>query len=171
MKRTFAAVITAVTASTSIWLAASASADAATVAHAKPKPPPAPSAALHVVPRWTYLHGGKLAVIATCSERRDLRVVSSTMLPHPVVLRKGGNLLIKIGNKTNPGKYVITLWCANSHHLIDALDVKQVKIYKRFGRFKQPAPPGLPKHFKANVTITAGPPAPARNARGKKKHH
>jgi hypothetical protein len=171
MKRTFAAVITAVTASTSIWLAASAYADAATVAHAKPKLPSAPSAALHVVPRWTYQHGGKLAVIATCSERRDIRVVSSKMLPHPVVLRKGGNLLIKIGNKTNPGKYVITLWCANSHHLIDALDVKQIKILKRFGRFKQPAQPGLPKHFKANVTTTAGPPAPARNPHGKKKRH
>ena len=122
------------------------------------------------MPRWTYLHGGKLAVIATCSERRDLRVVSSTMLPHPVVLRKGGNLLIKIGNKTNPGKYVITLWCANSHHLIDALDVKQVKIYKRFGRFNcSRRRPACREHFKANVTITAGPPAPARNARGKKK--
>jgi hypothetical protein len=180
MKRTFAAVITAVTASTSIWLAASGSADAdpvapmasvAWMAHAKPKPPPAPSAALHVVPKWTYQHGGKLAVIATCSERRDLGVVTSTMLPHPVILRQGGNLLIKVANKTNPGKYTITLWCANSHHLIDAMDVQQVKILMRFGRFKQPAQPGLPKHFKANVTVTAGPPAPAPKPHGKKKHH
>jgi hypothetical protein len=172
MKRTFAAVIAAVTASTSIWLAASGSADAASmaaVAHAKPKPPPAPSAALHVVPKWTYQHGGKLAVIAICSERRDLRVVTSTMLRYPVILRKGGNLLIKVANKTNPGKYTITLWCVNSQHQVDALDVKQVKIYKRFGRFKQPAPPGLPKHFKANVTVTAGPPAPAPKPHGKKK--
>jgi hypothetical protein len=38
MKRTFAAVITAVTASTSIWLAASASADAATVVFLPPRP-------------------------------------------------------------------------------------------------------------------------------------
>jgi hypothetical protein len=172
MKRTFAAAIAAVTASTSIWLAASGSADAASVtwlAHAKPKPPPVPSAVLHVVPKWTYQHGGKLAVISTCSERRDLRVVTSNMLRYPVVLRKGGNLLIKVANKTNPGKYTITLWCVNSHHQVDALAVQQVKIYKRFGRFKQPTPPGLPKHFKANVTVTAGPPAPAPKAHGKKK--
>ncbi len=126
MKRTIAAVITAVTASTLIWLAACGSADAASVAslaHAKPKPPSVPSAALHVAPKWTYQHGGKLAVIATCSERRDLRVVTSKMLRHPVILRKGGNLLIKVANKTNAGKYVITLWCVNSHHLIDARDV------------------------------------------------
>jgi len=169
MKRTFAAVITAVTASTSIWLTASASADAAAVAHAKPKPPPVPSAALHVVPKWTYQHGGKLAVIATCSERPDLRVITSTMLRYPVILRKGGNLLIKVANKTNPGKYTITLWCVNSHHQVDALDEKQVKILKRLGQFTQPAQPALPKHFKANVTVTAGPPAPARHPRGKKK--
>ncbi len=176
MKRTFAAVIAVVTASTSIWLAASASAsaDAAPVtwlAHAKPTPPPGPSARLHVVPKWTYQHGGKLAVIATCSERRDLRVVISKMLRYPVILPKGGNLLIKIASKTNPGKYTIALWCVNSHHQVDALDVQQVKIYKRFGRFKQPTPPGLPKHFKADVTVTAGPPAPAPKAHGKKKGH
>jgi len=178
MKQTFAAVIAVVTASTSIWLAASASAaasaDAASVtwlARAKPAPPPVPSAMLYVVPKWTYQHGGKLAVIATCSERRDLRVIISKMLPYPVVLRKGGNLLIKVASKTNPGKYTIALWCVNSQHQVDALDVQQVKILKRFGRFKQPAPPGLPKHFKANVTVTAGPPAPAPKAQGKKKGH
>ena len=52
-----------------------------------------------------------------------------------------------------------------------ALDLKQVKIYKRFGRFKQPTPPGLPKHFKANVLVTAGPPAPAPKPYGKKKRY
>jgi hypothetical protein len=31
--------------------------------------------------------------------------------------------------------------------------------------------PGLPKHLKANVTVTAGPPASAPNAYGKKKRH
>jgi hypothetical protein len=141
------------------------------VAHAKPKPPPAPSTALHVVPKWTYQHGGKLAVIATCSERRDVRVITSRMLRHPVILRKRGNLLIKVANKTNTGKYTIILWCVNSHGLIDAMDAQQVKILKRLGRFKQPTPPGLPKHFKAIVTVTAGPPAPAKNPHGKKKHH
>ena len=164
-------MITAVTASTSIWLAASGSADAAAVAHVKPKPPPAPSAVLHVVPKWTYQHGGKIAVIATCSPRRDVRVVTSKVLPHPVILRKGGNLLIKIASRTNPGKYTITLWCINSHHQVDAMDVQQVKILKRLGRFTQPSPPALPKHFKATVTVTAGPPAPAPKPHGKKKRH
>jgi hypothetical protein len=51
------------------------------------------------------------------------------------------------------------------------MDAQQVKILKRLGRFKQPTPPGLPKHFKAIVTVTAGPPAPAKNPHGKKKHH
>jgi hypothetical protein len=172
MKRTFAAIITVVTASTSIWLGASAvAADAATVAHAKPKPPPVPSAVLHVAPKWTYQGGGKLAVIPTCGESRDLRVIISSMLRHPVLLRKGQNLLIKVTDKTNPGKYVISLWCVNSHHQVDALDEQQVKILMRLGSFEQPAPPGLPKHFKANVTVTAGPPAPAPKPHGKKKRH
>ncbi len=172
MKRTFAAVITAVTASTSICLAAatsvSAYAEAAAVAHARPKPPPSPSATLHVVPRWTYEDGGKLAVIASCSQRRDLGIVTSPILPRPVVERKGHNLLIKIANKTKPGKYIITLWCVDSQHQVDAVDTKQVRILARLGHFKQPAPPSLPKHFKANLTVTAGPPGPAPEPRGKK---
>lgn len=172
MKRTFAAVIAAVTAGTSIWLAAatpaSAYAEAAAVAHAKPKPPPSPSATLHVVPRWTYAHDGKLAVIASCSQRRDLRIVTSPILRHPVVERKGHNLLIRIANKTKPGKYIITLWCVDSQHQVDAVDTKQVRVLERLGHFKQPAQPGLPKHFKANVTVTAGPPAPAPKPDGKK---
>jgi hypothetical protein len=61
------------------------------------------------------------------------------------------------------------LLCVNSHHQVDAIDEKQVKILKRLGRFKQPSPPALPKHFKANVTVTAGPPAPAPKPHGKKK--
>jgi hypothetical protein len=164
MKRTFAAVITAVTAGTSIWLAA-APADAA---YAKPKPPPLPRATIQVVPKWTYRDGGKLAVIATCSHRRDLRVITSKMLRHPVVLGKGGNLLIKVTNKTNAGKYAMTLWCVNSHGQVDAQDMKAVKVLKRLGHFKQRAPAGLPKHFKANVTVQSGPPALAH---GKKKGH
>jgi hypothetical protein len=164
MKRTFAAVITAVTAGTSIWLAA-APADAA---YAKPKPPPVSHATIQVVPKWAYRGGGKLAVIATCSQRRDIRVITSKMLRHPVLLRKGGKLLVKVTNKTNAGKYVMTLWCVNPHGQVDALDVKSVKILKRLGHFKQPVPPALPKHFKANMTVQSGPPAPAH---GKKKGH
>ena len=144
MKRTFAAVIAAVTAGTSIWLAAatpaSAYAEAAAVAHAKPKPPPSPSATLHVVPRWTYAHDGKLAVIASCSQRRDLRIVTSPILRHPVVERKGHNLLIKIANKTKPGKYIITLWCVDSQHQVDAVDTKQVRVLERLGHFLTAGP-------------------------------
>lgn len=156
MKRTFAAVITAVTAGTSIWLAA-APADAT---HAKPKPASVPHATIQVVPQWTYQGGGKLAVIATCSQRRDVRVITSKMLRHPVILHKGGKLLIKVTKKTNPGKYAMTLWCVNAHGQVDAQDIKAVKIYKRLGHFRQLAP-ALPKHFKATVTVESGPPAPA----------
>ena len=175
MKRTFAAVITAVTASTSIWLAAatsvSAYAETAAVAHAKPKPPPSPSATLHVVPRWTYEHGGKLAMIASCSERRDLRIITSPILRRPVVERKGHNLLIKIANKTKPGKYIITLWCVDPQHRWMRLTRSRSESCERLGHFKQPARPSLPRHFKANVTVTAGPPAPAPKPHGKKKRH
>ena len=164
MKGTFAAVITAVMAGTSIWLAA-APADAA---YAKPKPPALPRATIQVVPKWTYRDGGKLAVIATCSQRRDLRVIMSKMLRHPVTLHKGGNLLIKVTKKTNAGKYTMALWCVNPHGQVDAMDVKSVKILKRMAHFKQPAPPRLPKHFKASVTVQSGPPA---RAHGKKKGH
>jgi hypothetical protein len=164
MKRTFAAVITAVTAGTSIWLAAAP----ANAAYAKPKPPPVPHATIQVVPKWTYRDGGKLAAIATCSQRRDIRVITSNMLRHPVILRKGGNLLIKVTNKTNAGKYAMTLWCVNPHGQVDALDVKSVKILKRLGHFKQRVPPRLPKGFKASVTVQSGLPA---RARGKKKGH
>ena len=170
MKRIRAAVITVVTASTLIWPAAAGAASAAPVAvHAGAKLPVAPGATLRVVPRWTYQHGGKIAVIARCSPRRDLRVVTSGLLRHPVLLRRGGNLLIVIGPKTNAGKYTITLWCVSKNNQVDAIDVKSVKILKRFGRFKQPVPPGLPKHFRPNVTVTSGPPAPP--AHGRKKGH
>jgi hypothetical protein len=162
MKRTFAAVVAAVTASTSIWLATASVAGPASAAAARPKPPPAPSATLRVVPRWTYQDGGKIAVITACSERTDLRVVTSNMLRRPVTLRKGGNLLIKLTHKTHPGKYVIMLFCVGKHQQIDAIDMKTVKILKVLGGFWQPDPPALPKHFKPNVTVSSGPPAPRR---------
>jgi uncharacterized protein (DUF2147 family) len=65
LKRTFAAAVAAVTASTSMWMTATMTACAAM---AKPA---APTAALGVVPRWTYQDGGKLAVIAGCSQRGE----------------------------------------------------------------------------------------------------
>jgi hypothetical protein len=165
MKRTFAAVITAVTAGTSMGLAPAVGAVAAPSA----RTPSAPSATLHVTPGWTYRDGGKIAVVATCSERGDLGIVNSAMMRYSVTLPKGWNLLIKVANKTNPGKYAITLWCVNSHHQVDAIDVRQVKIYQRLASFKQPPQPGLPKHFKANVTVTAGPPDPPPKPPKKKK--
>jgi len=179
MKRTFAVVILGVTAGTSIALAApvhaTSAAPAAPVsvlaASAKPKPQVVPSATLRVVPSWTYRNDGKLAVIATCSERRDLRVITSWMLRHPVLLPKRGNLLIKLTSKTNTGKYAIGLWCVNKQHQVDAMAVKSVKIRKRLGSFKMPCPPRLPKHFKPAVTVVAGPPAPAKAPLGKKKGH
>jgi hypothetical protein len=96
LKRTIAAAVTAVTAGTSIWLAATAgAAPAAGTAAARPGSP-TPSATLHVVPRWTYRDGGKLAVIAGCSQRGDVRVIGSKLLPRPIRMSKGKNLLIKL---------------------------------------------------------------------------
>ena len=180
MKRTFAVVIMGVTAGTSIALAApvhassaasAAPAAPALAASAKPKPQVMPSATLRVVPSWTYRDGGKLAVIATCSERTGLRVITSRMLRHPVLLRKRGNLLIKLTSKINTGKYTIVLSCVDKQHQVDAMAVKSVTIRKRLGGFKMPAPPRLPKHFKPAVTVVAGPPAPAKAVHGKKKGH
>jgi hypothetical protein len=163
MKRTFAAVVAAVTASTSIWLAGAEAATAATASTARPKLPPSPSATLRVVPKWTYQDGGKIAVITACSQRADLRVVTSKMLRSPVTLRKGGNLLIKLTHKTHPGKYAIMVFCMGKNKQIDAMDMKSVKILKLLGGFWQPDPPALPKHFKPNVTVSSGPPAPAKH--------
>ncbi len=163
MKRTFAAAVAAVTASTSMCLAATMPASAAM---ARPAPS-APSATLRVVPRWTYQGGGRLAVIAGCSQRGDARVVSSKMLPRSIRMSKGRNLLIKVTRKTKPGKYVIVLLCEHKHKLPDSVDVKTVRIYKVLGAFQQPDQPALPPHFKPDVTVSSGPPAPHH----KKKHH
>src|SRR5690348_13822071 len=111
LKRTIAAAIAAVTAGTSMWLAASAAgaataASAGTAAGAMAARPgsPGPSATLRVAPGWTYQDGGKLAVIAGCSQRGDVRVINSNLLPRPVRMNKGKNLLIKLIGKTKPGK-------------------------------------------------------------------
>ena len=157
MKRTFAAVIAAVTASTSIWLTAAATAVARPAAAE-------PSATLRVVPAWTYQDGGKIAVIAACSERADLRVVTSKMLPSPVTLSKGGKLLIKLTHKTHPSKYAIMLFCTGKNKQTDVMDVKSVGIRELLAGFRQPDPPALPKHFTPNVTVSSGPPAPAKAA-------
>ena len=164
MKRTFAAAVAAVTASTSMWLTATM---AASAAMAKPA---APTATLLVVPRWTYQDGGKLAVIAGCSQRGDVRVISSKLLPRPVRMSKGSRLLIKIIGKTKPGKYAIALLCEDKHNQPDSVDVKTVRIYKVLGAFQQPDQPALPSQFKPDATVSSGPPAAAHPEPGRKGH-
>jgi hypothetical protein len=166
MKRTLAAAITAMMAGTSIWLA-SAPADARSK---PPKPPVHHSATIKVLTRWTYQGDGKLAVTANCSQRRDLAVVRSTMLPYPVKLRHGGNLLINVTDKTKPGKYAIALWCAPKDGRVNAVDVMSVKIMKRLTPFRQPRTPALPRHFHPCVTVRSGPPAARTTSPGKNKH-
>src|SRR5882724_8667538 len=134
LKRTIAAAIAAaiaaVTAGTSMWLAASAAGAATAAGATAARPGPPPSATLRVVPGWTYQDGGKLAVIAGCSQRGDVRVIGSKLLPRPVRMSKGKSLLIKVTGKTKPGKYTIVLLCADKHKQPDSVDVQKVRIYK-----------------------------------------
>jgi len=164
LKRTFAAAVVAVTASTSMCLAATMAAGPAMARQT----PSVPSATLRVVPRWTYQGGGKLAVIVGCSQRGDARVISSKMLPRSIRMSKGRNLLIKVTRKTKPGKYKIVLLCEDRHKQPDSVDVKTIRIYKVLRAFQQPDQPLLPSHFKPDVTVSSGPP---RAAHHKKKHH
>lgn len=151
MKRTLAAAAAAAVACTSIGLAAAP-------AEAKSRPRP-DIATIKVVPGWTYQGGGHFAVTAKCSYRQDLPVVWSKMLPRPVNLRHGGNLLIRVTDKTTPGKYAIVLWCVTKNGQVDALAMQRVKVLKRLPNWNQPFEPALPRHFKANVTVQSGPPA------------
>ena len=137
-------------------------------AAAGPRPAPMPRATLRVVPGWTYQGSGKLAVIASCSQRGDMRVVGSKMLPRLVTLTKGPNLEIKITDKTRPGIYTINLFCTGKNKQIDSAAKKKVRILKVLGTFQQPDAPGLPKHFKPDVTISSGPPAPVKKKHGTK---
>lgn len=160
MKRSFAA---AVTAAAVIATAVVTSMTVITSAAASPSRSPGhaaiPSARIQVVPGWTYQGNGEIAVIATCSQRQDLRVITSVMLPHPVSLRHGGKLLIRVTGKTWPGKYTLMLLCMTKGGQPDALAVQRVKVVKRLPGWKQPPAPGLPRHFRADVTVRSGPPA------------
>jgi hypothetical protein len=175
LKRTFTAAVAAVTAGTSMWLAATTTATAATAAAAAAVTPgtPDPSATLRVVPGWTYEDGGKLAVIAGCSKRGDVRFIGSKLLPGPVRMSTGRSLLIKVVGKTKPGKYTIALLCEDKHQVPDSVDVKSVRIYKFLGAFQQPDQPLLPAHFTPDVTVSAGPPPAVHPKKGhlKKKGH
>ena len=68
-------------------------------------------------------------MIAGCSQRGDVRVISSKLLPRPVRMSKG-SLLVKIAGKTKPGKYAIALRCEDKNNQPDSVDVKTVRIYK-----------------------------------------
>jgi len=97
---------------------------------------PLPRATLRVVPGWTYQGSGKLAVITACSQRGDVPVVGSKLLPKPVTLRTGHNLEIKITDKTRPGRYTINLFCTRKvgqRQLIDSAARKRVRILKVLG--------------------------------------
>jgi hypothetical protein len=135
---------------------------------AEAKPAPLPRATLRVVPGWTYQGSGRLAVITSCSRRGDVSVVGSKLLPRPVTLRKGPNLEIKITDKTRPGKYAINLFCIGKNKQIDSAATKKVRILKVLGAFQQPDAPRLPKHFKPDVTVSSGPPPPAKKGHGTK---
>ncbi len=158
MRRTLAVVVTA---GAIVGLAGTGTAGAA----------PLPKATLRVVPGWTYQGSGKLAVITACSQRGDVPVVGSKMLPRPVTLRKGHNLEIKVTDKTRPGTYAINLFCtgkSGKRQVIDSAATKRVRIVKVLGGFWQPDMPGLPKHFKPSVTVSSGPPPPAKKPHGTK---
>jgi len=146
-----------------MWLTATMAASAAMAKSV------APAATLRVMPRWTYQDGGKLAVIAGCSQRGDVRVISSKLLPRPVRMSKG-SLLVKITGKTKPGKYAIALRCEDKHNQPDSVDVKTVRIYKVLGASRQPDQPGLPSAFKPDVTVSSGPPAAAHPKQRQKGH-
>ena len=157
MRRTLAVVVTA---GAIVGLAGTGTAAAA----------PMPKATLRVVPGWTYQGSGKLAVITACSQRGDVPVVGSKLLPEPVTLRTGHNLEIKITDKTRPGKYTINLFCTRKGKEIDSAAMKKVRILKILGGFWQPDAPRLPKHFKPDVTVSSGPPPPVRKKHGKTGH-
>jgi hypothetical protein len=147
MQRTFAAVVTAVAASGSIWLAT-------VPAYAKPAPRP-PTATLRVSPQWTYVDDGEFAVTTKCSARKDLRVIFSPLLYRPVVVPGAGNLLIRVTGKTKPGKYPIGLECIDARR-VDAVVFRTVTVRKQPAPWIMASPPSLPRHFKPDLTVQTG---------------
>ena len=146
MKRTIAAVVTAVATTGSIWLAT-------VPAYAKPAPKP-PTATLRIMPRWTYLGGGKFAVTTKCSAHKDLRVIFSPLLYRPVVVPGAGNVLIRVTGKTKPGRYAIGLECVGQRQ-VDAVVFKTVTVRKQLAGWIM-ASPRLPRHFKPDLTVRTG---------------
>jgi hypothetical protein len=142
MKRTAGAVVAAAVASTSIWLATAP-------AYAKMTP----TARLVAAPQWTYLNGGKFAITATCSERKDLRIVFSRLLYRPVVVPGAGRLLMRVTGKTRAGKYSIGLECVRSNGQVDAVAFTTLTVRKRLSGWPTGSPPALPPHFKPDLTV------------------
>jgi hypothetical protein len=147
MKRTIAAVVTAVAATGSIWLAT-------VPAYAKPAPKP-PTATLRIIPQWTYLDGGEFAVVTKCSAGKDLRVIFSPLLYRPVVVPGAGNLLVRVTGKTKPGRYAMGLECVDQRQ-VDAVVIKTVTVRKQLAGWIMPSPPSLPRHFKPDLTVQTG---------------
>ena len=147
MQRTFAAVVTAVAASGSIWLATGP-------AYAKPAARP-PTATLRVSPQWTYVSDGEFAVTTRCSVRKDLRVIFSPLLYRPVVVPGAGNLLIRVTGKTKPGKYQLGLECIDARQ-VDAVVFRTVTVRKQPAAWITASPPSLPRHFKPDLTVQTG---------------
>jgi len=147
MKRTIAAVVTAVAATGSILLAT-------VPAYARPAPKP-PAATLHIAPRWTYVGDGEFAVATKCSARKDLRLVFSPLLYRPVVVPGAGNLLILVTGATKPGKYAIGLECVDPRQ-VDAVVITTVTVRKQPADWIMASPPGLPPHFKPDLTVQTG---------------
>jgi hypothetical protein len=150
MKRTWTAAISAAIAGTSIGLAG-----APAYAMPKPQAEPMPSARLWIQP---------------CSQHQDLRVIITPILPHAVNLHKTGPLLIKVTNKTRPGQYNVTLWCINSQHQTDAIDVTQVTVQTRLKGWKQHWA-GLPEHFRPTVMANSAPPPAPKQVKQPGKNH
>ena len=146
MKRAIAAVVTAVAATGSMWLAT-------VPAYAKPAPKP-PTATLRSMPQWTYLAGGDFAVITKCSVRKDIRVIFSPLLYRPVLVPGAGNLLIRVTGKTRPGTYTIGLECVDRHQ-VDAVVIKTLRVRKQLAGWTG-SPPSLPRHFKPDLTVQTG---------------
>jgi hypothetical protein len=165
MKRTWTAAISAAIAGTSIGLAG-----APAYAMPKPQAEPMPSARLWIQPSKTYAGGGQFGVMSWCSQHQDLRVIITPILPHAVNLHKTGPLLIKVTNKTRPGQYNVTLWCINSQHQTDAIDVTQVTVQTRLKGWKQHWA-GLPEHFRPTVMANSAPPPAPKQVKQPGKNH
>jgi len=139
--------LTVVAALAAVWFAAL---PASASASGRPR---LPTAAISIVPGWTYRGVGRLAVSTRCSSGADLRVVTSKMLRRPVSLPRRGDLLIRVRSGTRPGRYTIAVWCVTRRGFVDAMDAKWVTIRSRLRGWRKRPAPRLPRHFRPRVTV------------------